>query len=107
MVILARVRTGAHPLMYGYVEGQGVIPDPLSEGGATPPWPDSENVCRPSQGECQDPIRGGGGGRGRGKPSMPPQVRRTHPPLCGILQPVAEGGIPWEAAEDPPPRMEH
>ena len=26
---------------------------------------------------------------------------QTHPPPCGTLQTVAEGGVPWGAVEDP------
>ena len=39
---------------------------------------------------------------GRIIPPTPPQVRRTHPPLGGTLQTVAEGGVPRGEVEDPP-----
>ena len=50
-VVSVRVRAGAQPLPDVYGEGQGVIPDPLSGGGSTPPWPGSGNTRIPVQGE--------------------------------------------------------
>ena len=35
-------------------------------------------------------------------PPMPTHGGWTHSPLCGTLQTVAEGGIPWGAVKDPP-----
>ena len=46
-LVLARVRAGAQPLPDEYGEGQGVIPDPLSERGAKPPWHAPGNTRRP------------------------------------------------------------
>ena len=35
-LVLERVYAGSQPLPDGYEKGQGGLPDPLSEGGATP-----------------------------------------------------------------------
>ena len=69
----------------------GGLPDPLSEGGAIPPWIDTGNTCGPDQGELKDPIGGGGGGSGT--PPTSTQGGKTHPPLCRTLQTVVEGGV--------------
>ena len=46
-VVLACARAGAQPLPDGYGEGQGRLPEPISKGGATHPWPASGNTCGP------------------------------------------------------------
>ena len=60
-LVLACIRTGAQPLPDGYGECQEGLPDPLSEGGATPPWPVIGNTHGYGPGELQYPIIGEGG----------------------------------------------
>ena len=69
----------------------GGLPDPLSEGGATPLWPDSGNTCGTYQGELKYPIGGGGGGSGT--PPTSTQGGKTHPPPRRTLQTVVEVGV--------------
>ena len=83
-LVLARVRAGAQPLPDEYGEGQGVIPDLISEGVSTHPWPDPVNTRRLSQGEQRYIIGGVVGGSGT--PPTPTQVEWTYPPLRRSLQ---------------------
>ena len=99
-LVSARVCTGAQLLLDGYGKGQGGLPDPLSEGGAIPPWPAPGYTRQPGQGKRQDPIRGGGGGSGT--TPTPTQGGRTYPPPRGALQEVATEGVPRETVKDPP-----
>ena len=62
-MVSARFHAGAQTLPGGYRKGQGVIPEPLSEGRATPPWLALGNTHQTGQGEQRDHIGGGGGGR--------------------------------------------
>ena len=99
-LVSARVHAGAQTLPDGYGEGQGGLPDPLSEGGAKPPYPTPGNTRRTGQGERRVTIGGGGGGSGT--PPTPIQGGRTYSPPRGALQTVAEGGIHQGEVEDPP-----
>ena len=49
-VVSARVHACDQPLLDGYGEGQGVLPDPLSDVGATHPWHVNGKICGPGQG---------------------------------------------------------
>ena len=91
-LVSARVCAGAQTLPGIYVEGQGGLPYPLSEGGATQPCPAPGNTRQPIQGERKYPIGCGRGGSGT--PPTPTQGGRTHPPLHGKIQTVATGGLP-------------
>ena len=62
---------------------RGGVPDPLSEGGATPPWPDPGYKRQPVQGEQLDFIGGQGGVSDT--TTTPAQGGREYPPLRGAL----------------------
>ena len=50
-MVSERARAGAQPLLDGYVEVQGGLPEHLSEGGDTPPWYTSDNTRGYRQGK--------------------------------------------------------
>ena len=96
----ARIRMCDQPLPDVYGDGQGGIPEPLSEGGATHPWTASGNTRGTSQGEWRGPIGGKGGGSST--PPTPTLSGQKHPPPCGTLQTVAERGVPQGTVKYPP-----
>ena len=98
-LVSACVRAGTQPLPDRYGKFHKELPDPLSEGRATPHWPAPGYTRQPGQGEQQYPIIGGGGGSGM--TPTPTQGGRTYPPTCGALQAVVTGGITQGKVDDP------
>ena len=64
MLVPARIRAGVQPLPDRYGEVQGGFPDPILEGGTTPPWHTPDNTHGPGTIELCDSIRGESGGVG-------------------------------------------